>query len=62
MGVAEVPSLPGCVSQGTTREEALENIAEAADLWMESVRGLGHPLPSDPLSAEVVRLPLPKAG
>lgn len=27
--VAEVPSLPGCVSQGATREDALENIREA---------------------------------
>ena len=30
-----VPALPGCYSQGETREEALENIREAAELWLE---------------------------
>jgi len=33
--VAEVPSLPGCVSQGDSREDALRNIREAIDLWIE---------------------------
>ncbi|HEM46922.1 MAG TPA: type II toxin-antitoxin system HicB family antitoxin [Alphaproteobacteria bacterium] len=33
--VAECPSLPGCVSQGRTREEALANIKEAMELWLE---------------------------
>jgi predicted RNase H-like HicB family nuclease len=32
---ASVPALPGCYSQGETREEALENIREAAELWIE---------------------------
>ena len=35
--VASVPALPGCHSQGETREEALENIREAAELWLEVV-------------------------
>lgn len=30
-----VPALPGCHSQGDTRAEALANIREAADLWLE---------------------------
>ena len=30
-----VPALPGCFSQGETREEALSNIREAAELWLE---------------------------
>ena len=33
--VAVVPSLPGCVSQGDTREEAMANIREAIDLYIE---------------------------
>ena len=33
--VAECPSLPGCISQGKTREEALANIREAMELWLE---------------------------
>lgn len=32
---AEVPALPGCLSQGKTREEALENIKEAVEGWLE---------------------------
>jgi predicted RNase H-like HicB family nuclease len=32
---ASVPALPGCYSQGETRAEALENIREAAELWLE---------------------------
>lgn len=35
--VAEVPSLPGCISQGATRKEALENITEAIALHIEEV-------------------------
>jgi predicted RNase H-like HicB family nuclease len=30
-----VPALPGCVSQGDTREEAMANISEAVDLYLE---------------------------
>ena len=33
--VAEVPALPGCLSQGKTKEEALENIREAVEGWLE---------------------------
>jgi predicted RNase H-like HicB family nuclease len=43
--VAVVPSLPGCVSQGDTREEALKNIEEAAALYIEDVQATGDPLP-----------------
>lgn len=31
-----VPSLPGCVSQGETKEEALENIKEALELYLDA--------------------------
>lgn len=45
--VATVPSLPGCVSQGDTREEALANIREAADLYIEDCLATGDPLPQE---------------
>ncbi|NOY67989.1 MAG: type II toxin-antitoxin system HicB family antitoxin [Deltaproteobacteria bacterium] len=32
-----VPSLPGCISEGETREEALKNIQEAIELYLETV-------------------------
>ena len=34
---AVVPSLPGCISEGNTREEAVANIREAIDLYLEPV-------------------------
>jgi predicted RNase H-like HicB family nuclease len=40
--VAEVPSLPGCISQGVTREEALENIQEAIALHIEVLQERGE--------------------
>ncbi len=33
--VAEVPALPGCLSQGKTREEAVANVKEAIEGWFE---------------------------
>lgn len=33
--VAEVPALPGCLSQGGTKEEAINNIQEAIEGWLE---------------------------
>ncbi len=43
--VAEVPSLPGCISQGATRSEALENIREAIAGYLESLRRHNEPIP-----------------
>ena len=34
--VSHVPALPGCWSQGATREEALGNVREAAEGWLEA--------------------------
>ena len=45
--VAEIPVLPGCISQGRTKEEALENIKEAAELCMESMEEEGWTLPRE---------------
>lgn len=40
-----VPSLPGCISEGETREEALHNIKEAIELYLESVEDDYTPSP-----------------
>lgn len=42
--VAEVPSLPGCISQGKTRGEALTNIREAITGYLESLEAHGEPV------------------
>ena len=43
--VVEVPDLPGCVSQGKTEAEALSNIREAIELYIETLREDGDPVP-----------------
>jgi len=45
--VATVPSLPGCVSQGDTRDEVMRNIREAADLYIEDCIAAGDPVPTE---------------
>ena len=45
--VASVPALPGCVSQGDTREDALRTIREAIELYLEDCRESGDPIPSE---------------
>lgn len=52
--VAEVPSLPGCISQGKTRDEALANIQEAIALHVEVLQERGEPVPDD--KVEVVEV------
>ena len=42
---AEVPALPGCYSWGHSYEEALKNIKEAIELWLEVKREAGEPIP-----------------
>lgn len=43
--VAHAPSLPGCHSQGKTREEAIKNIKEAIELYIETCISFGDPIP-----------------
>ncbi len=43
--VAEVPELPRCTAHGNTQEAALENINQAVDLWLETAREFGDPIP-----------------
>jgi predicted RNase H-like HicB family nuclease len=43
--VAMVPTLPGCVSQGRTRRQALRNVKEAIEVYVESLLEDGLPVP-----------------
>jgi len=43
--VATVPDLPGCMSDGATREEAARNIADAIESWIEEAKRLGRAVP-----------------
>ena len=53
--VAEVPSLPGCISQGRTRAEATENIKEAILLYVESLSAHNEAVPP-PITEELVEV------
>ena len=44
---AEVPSLPGCIGQGATIDEALANIQEAIELYIAVLIEDGKPIPED---------------
>jgi predicted RNase H-like HicB family nuclease len=52
--IAECPGIPGCVSQGTTREEALDNVKEAIKLCLEVRAERGLPLTIETHQVEVV--------
>jgi len=45
--VVECPTLPGCISQGKTKEEALANIKEAIALYIEVLDERGESVPED---------------
>jgi len=51
--VAHCPALPGCVSQGATREEAQANIKEAITGYLESLKKHGEPIPP-PITEEIL--------
>jgi predicted RNase H-like HicB family nuclease len=46
MWIAEVPSLPGCGSEGETREEAMANVQEAILAWLESAIAHNEEIPA----------------
>ncbi len=52
----EVPSLPGCISQGDTVEEALANIQEAIELWIEDAEAHGELIPADYLPMQLTKI------
>jgi len=49
-----VPLLPGCISEGDTRDEALANIKEAIELYIESLQADGEPVPTEEAIEETV--------
>jgi len=55
--VAECPALPGCISQGKTRDEAMTNIRDAIQGYLECLKKHGEPIPG-PITEELVEVPL----
>ncbi len=51
--VAECPALPGCISQGKTRDEAMVNIRDAIQGYLESLKKHGEPIPGEITEAVV---------
>lgn len=54
--VAECPSLPPCISEGSTREEAIANIREAIELYLAVLADEGRPVPEDRLEMVAVEV------
>ncbi len=53
--VAEVPSLPGCISQGKTRQEAIVNVKEAISGYLESLQKHNEPVPPS-ITEEIIEI------
>jgi len=43
--IAEVPELPGCMAHGNDYDNALSNIKEAIELWLDTAKKYGDPIP-----------------
>ena len=54
--VAECPTLPGCISQGKTRAEAVDNIKDAIAGYIKSLEQHGEAIPA-PIGEEIVEVP-----
>ncbi len=44
--IAEVPELPGCMAHGNSYEQALSNSKEAINLWTDTAKEFGDPVPA----------------
>ena len=51
-----IPALPGCISEGDTKKEALANIKEAIELYIESLDADGEPIPEDNIEEALVKV------
>ncbi|MBI5815674.1 MAG: type II toxin-antitoxin system HicB family antitoxin [Nitrospinae bacterium] len=52
--IAECPSLPGCISQGETRDEAITNVRDAIEGYIEVLREDGVPVPEEKFDAILI--------
>ena len=52
--VAECPSIPGCVSDGETREESIANVKEAIEACIDALKEEGRPVPEERFNAILV--------
>ena len=52
--IAECPSLPGCVSQGKTKEDTIQNIKEAISCYIHALEEDGLPVPKERFDMMVV--------
>jgi predicted RNase H-like HicB family nuclease len=52
--LAEVPELPGCITHGSSRAEALASAEEAIQLWLDTAEEFGNPVPQP--KARLLRL------
>lgn len=53
--IAECPALPGCVSQGNSRDEVIKNIQDAIGGYLESLKKHNEPIPP-PIDEEIVEV------
>ncbi len=52
--IAECPSLPGCISQGESKTEAIDNIREAIAGWIETANAHGEVVPEETFDLQVI--------
>ncbi len=53
--IAECPTLPGCLSEGKTREEAIQNIKDAIEGYLASLKKHNEPIPL-PIQEELIEI------
>ena len=51
--VAEFPSLPGCISQGETKEDVIENVRDAIQTWIEGAQSVGMNVPEETFDVQL---------
>jgi predicted RNase H-like HicB family nuclease len=54
--ITECPSLPGCISQGKTREQAIANAKEAVEVYIAALEADGLPVPEEHFDAMLVAI------